>query len=174
MSFIKNDCVVLIKKTVTSCFCQKHSVGHHLDQGFFRMFFRKTDTITHHSSDFCFQFMGDLSGNRGGSNSPGLGQGNSSPASPASLKTEFRQLGGFPGSCFTGDNQDLMRFQGFQDLILVFRNRKLRGKNNSRLKGFSSLKFILGNFGLFQQFQVIGFKSLERLWMRVRKIFKFC
>ena len=70
--------------------------------------------------------------------------------------------------------QDLLRFQGFQDLIPVFRNRKLRGKNNSRLKGFSSLKFILGNFGLFRKFQVIGLKSLERLWMRVRKIFKFC
>ena len=94
--------------------------------------------------------MGDLSGNRGGSNSPGLAQGNSSPQPHACLKTEFGQLGGFPGACFTGDNQDLMRFQGIQDLILMFRNRKLRGKNNSRLKGFSFLKFILGNVGLFQ------------------------
>ena len=107
--------------------------------------------------------MSDLSGNRGGSNSPGLGQGDSSPQPSACLETEFGELGGFPGSCFTGDNQYLMRFQGFQDLIPVFRNRKLRGKNNSRLKGFSSLKFFLGNFGPFQQFQVIDFKSLERL-----------
>ena len=95
------------------------------------VFFGKTDTVTHEITKLRFQFLGNLSGNRGRRHPSRLGAGDLGFASKTGFPTELGKLRGLAGTGLSGNDQDLMRLEVFLEFFGVEGNRKLFRNRNA-------------------------------------------
>ena len=73
VSFINDDDIVLLEKTILTNLCQQQAVSHHLDQGFVLGLIGKTHRIPDFAPDFRSGLLCDALGHRAGSDPTGLG-----------------------------------------------------------------------------------------------------
>src|SRR5690606_13330875 len=138
VGLIDNQRVIAIQKTVVLHFRQQDTVGHYLDPGRFRSVVGKPHLIPDLLAYRLTQLFGNPAGNTARGNSPGLGMANQAADAPPQIQANLRNLCGFTGAGFTGNDDHLMVIDGVTDILDPIANRQPGGKGR-RLVQFLTL-----------------------------------
>ena len=122
MRLVYDDGVIGIQKPVMQGFGQQDAVRHEFDVSIRTAFVPEPDLVSDDTAEFDAKFFADPFGHGACRDSSRLRAGNHSPRSPAGLETEFRQLGGFTGTGFTGYHNYRVFFQRLQNFPAMRRN----------------------------------------------------
>ncbi|MNM63771.1 hypothetical protein D3C81_751460 [compost metagenome] len=137
VSFVDDDGVVALEKTVVLGFGQENTVGHQLDQGIGVALVFKTHLVTDQRPQWRAQFFGHPGGNTARRDPPRLGVSNQTMLATPQLQADFRQLGGFTRAGFPGNDQHLMRGEDFFDFVTLGGNRQAVVVTNARHAGLA-------------------------------------
>ena len=137
--FVDDEGVVAQQVRIGLDFREEDAVRHEFDEGGGAHFFGETNLIADGAANFLPQFGRDAFGNRAGRDAPRLGVPDEPGDAPAQLQADFRQLGSFPGAGFPGNNDHLIRGDGFADFRAPGGNGqsfRVGNPRNGRLAGF--------------------------------------
>ena len=128
MSLINNDYVVFTQLSIPAYFRQEQPVRDQLDPRVRTHFVCETHRVTDFLPKRNVKFFSDSVGNRACRKPPGLRMGDHTIHAESCANTDLRELGGFPRTGFTGDDDYLMCAEQRPDLRNVRRDGQLSGE----------------------------------------------
>ena len=135
VGFVDDDRVVAFEEAVVLGFGQQNPIGHQLDQRVGIALILKPHLIADQCAQRRPQFLGHATGHAARGDTPGLRMANQTVLTAPDLQADFRQLGGFARTGFTGQNQHLMLEQRGLDLIALGGDRQVFVIANQRHTG---------------------------------------
>ena len=152
MGFIDDDRVVAVQKPVMLDLRQQDAVGHHLYPGLLRSVVGKANLIPDLLAGLLSDFLGNAGRHAACGNSARLGMTNQPPDTPAAVHTDFRDLCGFTGTGFPGNDYHLMVFDGLPDIVHPLGNRQTLRKTGRLMQSLSLLNLFQSPFQPLRHF----------------------
>ena len=110
ISFVDDDCVVLVEEAIRLTFRQHDPVGHQSDQSQRPGCVGEADAVPHFAAGLTLQFFRESRRNGSGRDAPGL-RVSDHTADPSPHPEQYlRQLRRFPGSRLAADDDNLAAF----------------------------------------------------------------
>jgi len=125
---IDDDHTILAQQEVMLDLFEQNTFGHHLDLRVALDLAVVTDLISNQSGTFSVELLRYTLGGRHGCDTTRLCHSDHTIATVACLVQELRHLGGFSGTCFTREDEDVVVGDRFHDLLLLAADRQLQAR----------------------------------------------
>ena len=156
VGLVDNQRVVVGQKAVTVNFRQQNAVGHHFNQSIFLHPIGEANLITDQLANFRVQFLRDARRDAARRDTARLSAANGAVNAAFELKTNFRQLRGFPRAGLATDNYYRVRSDGCLDLLAPIGDWQIITEGRLWELLLAMLGFFLRNVNLLRQFLDCG------------------
>ena len=162
VGLVDNDRVVGAKQRIVMDLHQEDPIGHNLQKGIARGPVVEADLVTDRPADLFPHLFGDPTGDGGRRDPSRLGTADQASEPATRFQAHLRDLGGLPGACLPGDDDDGMSPDGGDDILLSLQDRQGRRIGNPGKTGAARFHFFHYAIGSGQRITLSSFSHTDR------------